>query len=92
MQGVGTGDEMGEGGQTALLVNKMARLTSEGNWAEASAAAAEVVAALGNDKTNQNYVAARFVQVAAVYVCPAAEPEVAPQMVQVFGLVQVAAE
>lgn len=60
-------EEMGEGGQTALLVNKMARLTSEGNWAEASAAAAEVVAALGNDKTNQNYVAARFVQVAAAY-------------------------
>lgn len=59
--------EMGEGGQTALLVNKMARLTKENNWDEASSVAAEVVKATENNKQGPNYAAARFVQVAAAW-------------------------
>ena len=59
--------EMGEGGKNALIINKMARLTKENNWAEASTVAAEVVKATEGDKTSPNYVAGRFVQVAAAY-------------------------
>ncbi|MBR5895482.1 MAG: hypothetical protein IKZ13_08065 [Akkermansia sp.] len=59
--------EMGEGGQTALLVNKMSRLTKEDNWAEASSVAAEVIKATEGDKAGSHYAPARFVQVAAAW-------------------------
>lgn len=58
---------MGEGGQTAILVNKMARFTKANQWAEATEVAAEVVKATESDKSSPNYAAARFVQVAAAW-------------------------
>ncbi len=59
--------KMGADGKNALIINKMARLTKEGNWAEAAPVAAEVVKVTQEDKTNPNYVSGRFVQVAAAY-------------------------
>ncbi|MBQ2379949.1 MAG: hypothetical protein II295_06100 [Akkermansia sp.] len=59
--------EMGEGGQVALLINKMARLTKEENWEEASSVAAEVIKATQDSKQGAHYAPARFVQVAAAW-------------------------
>lgn len=59
--------EMGEGGQTALLVNKMARATKENKWEDAGNLAVEVIKATEGNKQNVNYATARFVQVAAAW-------------------------
>ena len=59
--------EMGEGGKNTIIINKMARATKENRWEDAASIAAEVVKATEEDKTSQNYVAGRFVQVAAAY-------------------------
>ncbi|MDO5473151.1 MAG: hypothetical protein Q4F35_07435 [Akkermansia sp.] len=59
--------EMGEGGQTALLINKMARLSGAGQWDEAIPVIKEVIKATEGDKTGAFYPAARFAQVAAAW-------------------------
>lgn len=60
-------EALGEGGQIALLVNKMARLAGEGRWEEAIPAAEEVISSPDIDKLSQNYVAAKFTVVAGNY-------------------------
>lgn len=60
-------EALGEGGQIALLVNKMARLAGEGRWEEAIPAAEEVISSPDIDKLSQNYVAAKFTIVAGNY-------------------------
>lgn len=60
-------EALGEGGQIALLINKMARLAGENRWEEAIPVAEEVVSSPEIDKLSQNYVAAKFTIVAGNY-------------------------
>lgn len=60
-------ESLGEGGQVALVANKMARLTTEGNWTEAIPVAEELIGMPEIDKQSQNYIAAKFTIVAANY-------------------------
>lgn len=58
---------LGTGSRNVLLVNKMARLIADQDWASVIPAADDVMKAYATDKKSQNYSVALFCKVAAYY-------------------------
>ena len=59
---------VGEENKHVVIINKMARLVKEKQWAEVVPVADEVMKALSDDKGSVNYVSAWFSKLAALYM------------------------
>lgn len=60
--------KVGDGNKHVVIINKMARLVKEKQWAEVVPAADAVMEALSAEKGSANYVSANFSKLAALYM------------------------
>ena len=60
--------KVGDGNKNAVVLNKMARLVKEKQWAEVVPVADEALSALAAEKGSLNYMSAAFSKLAALYM------------------------